>query len=228
MLKGLFITGSDTGVGKTRVGYELVAQLYQHGISVIPKKPVESGCEPHDGALRAADAQRYLQAVDFSIPPDMVCRYRFTAALAPPVAARLEGVTLTMDALIVASRAATDGKLTIVEGAGGFYSPLAEDGLNANLAERLGFPVLLVAANRLGCINHVLLTLEAIASHGLETLAIILNETDPEASLPENLEMLRALQPLPVIPLGFNEHIDAAEMLSLAGHPLKSLDHGIR
>ncbi len=227
MLKGLFITGTDTGVGKTEIGAQMVAQLWQHGIAVTARKPVESGCVPTADGLRPADAWRYRQALDDSIPLEQICSYRFEAPIAPLVAAREQGTELTLDRLIMACDNKVD-TLTIVEGAGGFYSPLAEQALNADLAAALGYPVILVAANRLGCINHVLLTLAAIAQHGLETLAIVLNETEQGRGISSNASLLRELQSRPVISLGYGGKLNASELLLLSGHPLESLDHRVR
>lgn len=226
MLKGLFVTGTDTGVGKTEVGTQIAAKLWQHGIAVTARKPVESGCARTSNGLSPADASRYQQALDNSLSLEKICPYRFEAALAPPVAARQQGVNLTLSMLIQAC-SNTEEALNIVEGAGGFYSPLATHSLNADLAAALGYPVIVVAANRLGCINHVLLTLAAIAHRGLETLAIIVNETDPRQSINSNGPLLRELQPLPVIDLGYNDQLDIHQLFSLFGHPLKSLYHRV-
>ena len=226
MLQGLFITGTDTGIGKTEVGAQIVAGLQRHGIRVTARKPVESGCDMVGGELQPADALRYREALDNRVTLERICPFRFEAAVAPPLAARMAGSRLTIDDLIAAC-GNTQDQLTIVEGAGGFYSPLAEQALNADLASALAYPVLLVAADQLGCINHVLLTLEAIQRRGLETLAIILNAHAPATTVTGNISMLRALQPHQVIPLGHSEALDVATLFSLAGHPLESLHHRV-
>ena len=226
MHKGVFITGTDTGVGKTEVGAQIAAGLTAANIAVTARKPVESGCEVVDGELHPTDAARYFATLAGATPLDIICPFRFTAALAPPIAARREGARLTLEQLTDAARPAPE-HFTIVEGAGGFFSPIAENGLNADLATSLGLPVLLVAADRLGCINHVLLTLEAVAKRNLEVAGIVLSEIDPALSLPDNLPGLRQWQPHPVMPLPHGATLDVGALFSLIGHPLESLHHRI-
>lgn len=176
---GLFITGTDTGVGKTWVGSTLTRLLMLHGITVAPRKPVESGCDLEQGALIPNDALQYFKAIDERESMDVICPYRYPDAIAPDQAARLFGQPLGLEALLEACQYNRNHFL-MVEGAGGFYSPIAEQALNADLAKALELPVLVVAADRLGCQNHVLLTLEAIARRNLQTVAIVLNQVSPE------------------------------------------------
>ncbi len=179
-LEGFFITGTDTGVGKTVVACALIRALREAGHAVIPRKPVESGCKVLDGRLFPADGTALRDA---AAPPaldlDRVTPHRYPHALAPDRAARLAGETLSVEALHQACVAALAEDATlVVEGAGGFYSPLAEDGLNADLARALDLPVILVAPDRLGVINHVLLSAEAMGSRGLELALVVLNAVD--------------------------------------------------
>ncbi len=225
MLDGIFITGTDTGVGKTYVGSRIVAGLKAHGIAVTARKPVESGCERDGDRLLPADAMAYAEALGDPSALERICPFRFEAALAPPSAARRAGVRLRMQDLVTACD--HNNGLLVVEGAGGFYSPLAEDGLNADLASTLGLPVLLVAANRLGCINHVLLTLEAVGRRGLTPLGIVLTTPRPEMALADNPTALRQWQPLPVVTLEHDAPLDTSALFSLLGHPLERLDHRI-
>jgi len=176
---GLFITGTDTGVGKTWVGSTLTRLLMLHGITVAPRKPVESGCDLEQGALIPNDALQYFKAIDERESMDVICPYRYPDAIAPDQAAHLFGQPLGLEALLEACQYNRNHFL-MVEGAGGFYSPIAEQALNADLAKALELPVLVVAADRLGCQNHVLLTLEAIARRNLQTVAIVLNQVSPE------------------------------------------------
>lgn len=177
---GLFVTGSDTGVGKTFVSCGLLALWRQQGLGPQPRKPVESGCPlragayvPEDGAALAAAAGLPSAALATVTP------WRFPDALAPDQAAANQGVSLTV-ADLKAACAADDSPL-LVEGAGGFYSPLCSDGLNADLAQALGLPVLLVAEDRLGVLNTCLLTLEALARRGLPLAGIVLNRRRADA-----------------------------------------------
>lgn len=193
---GVFVTGTDTDVGKTYVATLLVAQLVKNGIKVIPKKPIESGCLNKDGKLIPADASALRQAAAYEGDLSEVCAYRFEAALSPVRAARMENQTVTIEQLNQACKYTGDS-FVLIEGAGGFYSPLADDGLNADLAEALQLPVLLVANDRLGCINQILLTAEAISNRGLTLAAVVLNAKDQQ----NNLDMNNAED--------LAEHIDA-------------------
>lgn len=196
--KGAFVTGTDTGVGKTFVSIQLIHALKGKGIAVAPRKPVESGCQKVGLELRPADALAMQRAVGPTIPLDEICPYRLQRVLSPERAAVLEGKNLSLKLLETACRAPTGGFL-LVEGAGGFYSPLATDGLVADLAQRLNLAVVLVSADRLGCINQILLNVQAIESRGLVLAAIILNQLSPQID-PEmdNLQDLRSRLNYPI------------------------------
>lgn len=177
-MQGLFITGTSTGVGKTHTGILLAKALLKKNIPVIPRKPVESGCNPVDGALMPADAQALMTAAAYDGDLVEVCPYRFQPPISPARAARLAGRTLTTSELVDACVQGADSGFIMVEGAGGFYSPLTEDGLNADLATALNLPVLLVAENSLGVLNQVLLNVEAIKTRGLKLTGVVLNNLD--------------------------------------------------
>jgi len=188
-MRGLFITGTDTGVGKTWTGCQIARQLTRQGVRVVPRKPVESGCTLEDDQLIPEDALALMNAADYNGSLNQVCPWRFEAAISPQRAARLLGQPLTTAQLAEAClRQLNDEDFLLVEGAGGFYSPLCEDGLNADLAQALGLPVLLVAEDRLGCINQVLLTIEALENRKLHTAGVLLNrhEIAPGEASPMN------------------------------------------
>lgn len=176
--RGLFITGTDTGVGKTFIAVRLLSFLKNEGLEIIPRKPVESGCTRIDGQRVPADALAMRDAMGHTHDLDQICPYPLERPLSPERAAALEDIELDLQKLQQACQV-PPGRIALIEGAGGFYSPLTADGLNADLAQRLELPVLLVAADRLGCINHVLLTVEAIASRELRLAAIVLNRLTP-------------------------------------------------
>lgn len=179
--RGFFITGSDTDVGKTYVACEIVRQLRGHGRRVATRKPAESGCEiAPGGELLTHDARALHAANDGREPVERIAPYRFRAALAPPRAARLEGRRLELAALIAACGETADADCLLVEGAGGFLSPLAEDGLNADLAVALELPVIAVVDDRIGAVNQALLVIEAVARRGLELAALVLNRVRAE------------------------------------------------
>ena len=213
---GIFITGTDTGVGKTYIGSELCRILYTRGIPVQPRKPVESGCTPDSqGLLIPEDANRYFAACNGSIPLQTICPWRFETAVAPDYAARLDGVNLKLQQLENSCQVKTE-EFLLVEGAGGFYSPIATDGLNADLAKSLNLPVLLVASDRLGTINQVLLTANAIKQQGLKLAAVILNSLSaPETPL-NNRESLADRMDCLIVEVSRNNMPDADALASLA------------
>ncbi len=200
-LHGYFITGSDTGVGKTWIGCQLIPQLRQHSNSLKVRKPVESGCEiDTNGALIPADGSALFAANARVESLDLVTPYRFPAAVAPDRAARLQGQTITLDQLQQAvTHNLQSDDIVMVEGAGGFFSPLAEDGLNADLAKRLGLDVIIVVSERLGAINQALLTIRAVENFGLKVHCVILNQCS-EAQDPDtdNLHDLSTRSDYPV------------------------------
>ena len=177
---GLFVTGTDTDVGKTQITAALARLLNERNVIVRPRKPVESGCRLDDADLIPADAITLQSAAKSDELLISICPYRFESALSPELAAALVGVSLTLDEVCAACRqGVTETDFLLVEGAGGFYSPLASGVLNAYLAVALSLPVLLVAADRLGTIGHTLLTVEAIKRRGLTLAGVVLNQVTP-------------------------------------------------
>jgi dethiobiotin synthetase len=174
---GYFITGSDTDVGKTYIACQIVAQLRRLGIDLETRKPAESGCrEVDDGSLVTHDAAALQQANGERESIDRINPFRYRAALAPHRAARLEGQSIELQPLIEACGLDNPAHRLIVEGAGGFYSPLAENGLNADLASALQLPIIIVVADRIGAVNQALMTWQAVTSRQLRVAAIILNQ----------------------------------------------------
>ena len=202
-MQGLFISGTSTGVGKTHTAVLLAKALRGENINVIPRKPVESGCQLIDGELVPADAKALLKAARYDGKLAEVCPYRYQPPISPARAARLANRTLTTKELLTACLRGADNGFVLIEGAGGFYSPLTEDGLNADLAEALKLPVLLVAENSLGVLNQVLLNVEAIKMRGLRLAGVLLNklkdspdgQMDNAADLRERLNCEVYIQP---------------------------------
>ena len=195
-MQGVFITGTNTDVGKTYLGVLLAKTLREKNINVIPRKPIESGCKKIDNELIPADALALKQAAGYEGDLSDVCAYRCEPAISPVRAAHLANKILTTNQLLNICLNGSENGFTLVEGAGGFYSPLTEDGLNADLATALQLPVILVADDTLGCINQVLLTVEAIKTRGLKLIAVVLNnihnnrdeQMDNAADLREHLD----------------------------------------
>lgn len=201
-MKKLFITGNDTDVGKTYVGSLLVTALFNAGYSCIPRKPIETGCAEEDGQLIPEDAMIYHYACNSSQTLDEICPYRFRPPISPERAIRLAGETITIQQTREACLPKDSADYLLVEGAGGIYSPLCSDGLNADLAGIIKANVIIVIKDRLGCINQTLLTLEAVNKYKLNILAIVLNQyREHEEPAMDNFEDLKDRLDLPVIPI---------------------------
>lgn len=176
--RGLFITGTDTGVGKTYVSCLIARAARSQGVRIGVYKPVCSGAT-HDASGQWVwdDVERLADAAGGSFPKDRICPQCFAAPLAPPLAARREGRSVDRD-LLREGAAWWVGRvdLLLVEGAGGLCAPITEDELASDLATDLGFPLVIVAADRLGAINHTLLTVQAARARGLSIAGIVMNQ----------------------------------------------------
>jgi dethiobiotin synthetase len=196
MGKGVFITGTDTGVGKTFFACKLAALLRESGYRVGVMKPAESGCAERQGRLYPEDAILLKEASASQDPLDKICPYQLREALAPSVAAQRQGITLDVDRLMdVYDEISSGHDITLVEGAGGLMVPLLPSYTYADLARVLKLPVIVIAANRLGMINHLLLTLEHARCQGLSVLGYVLNrlESGPSLAAETNREALSTL-----------------------------------
>lgn len=198
----LFITGTDTGVGKTIVAGGLTAALCARGIDVGVMKPVESGCPRVDGALQPADGLFLRRMAGSRQRMTTVVPCAFEHPLAPAVAARLEGRPIDPDQLVSACRRIrARHDLVIVEGAGGLLVPLAPGRLMADLAAAMAISLLVVARLELGTINHTLLTVEAARTRRIRVAGVVLNQTRPELDLASrtNPEELGSLLDVPIL-----------------------------
>lgn len=198
MSRGWFVTGTDTGVGKTRASVALLHALRARHARCVGMKPVAAGtdAEGHNDdvlALRAASSVAVAPSLDNPVLlPDPV---------SPHIAAARAGRATDIAAIVAAHRAlAGAADAVVVEGAGGFLVPLSDRHTGADLAAALGLPVILVVGLRLGCLNHALLTRDAIAARGLMLAGWIVNRLDP--AMPEqeaNLDYLHAQLPAPLL-----------------------------
>lgn len=222
-MNGIFVTGTDTNIGKTWVGQNLIPILLKRKIRVIPRKPIESGWKVDD--IENSDAWFLARAANQIDSLDHICPNRFSRPLSPVRAAELEGKKLLIqDVAQQCLKNITNNDFLYVEGAGGFYSPLCVDGLNADLASALKLPVLLVAENRLGCLNQILLSIEAIEKRGLTLKAVVLNTISADQSVNEmdNQEDLKSLVKYPIIALQHNQtRTDLFEPLASLIYPEK-------
>lgn len=181
-MQGVFITGTSTDVGKTYTGVNIAKQLSQQNITVIPRKPIESGCIMTNDQLIPQDATALKDAANYQGPLSEVCPYRFEPPISPVRAAHLANKILTTEQLLSICLQGSEKGFLLVEGAGGFYSPLAENGLNADLAIALQLPILLIADDKIGVISQVLLNAEAIQMRGLHLIGVVLNSTSPQVN----------------------------------------------
>ncbi len=195
--KGIFIAGTDTGVGKTFVAGGLAVALKAKGINVGVFKPFESGT-----AVGHEDYKYLKKMAAVDDPEDWICPYRFEEALAPAVAAQRAGIEIDWCRMTDCLESiATKHDFIIVEGAGGLLVPLAPGKTNTDLIRECGFPVLLVARLGLGTINHTLLSLECLQSRKISCLGVVLNQTTKETGIVEetNPQVLKDLLSVPLL-----------------------------
>lgn len=199
MTKALFITGTDTDVGKTHVACQIIEQYVAQGLKVVGMKPVAAGCELVDGEWVNEDVQKLTAASNVKAPPELINPYCFNDYIAPHLAAERAGVTIELTKITQAYEQLTKmADVVIVEGAGGFLVPLNSSVSLADLAEALAIPVVLVVGMKLGCINHSLLTVEAIKVRGLTLHGWVANHIDPEMALvEENVQTITGRLGLP-------------------------------
>ncbi len=180
MDRAYFITGTDTGVGKTFVTSLLARIFREKGVDVGVMKPVETGCPQKDGSLVPQDALKLKDASGSADPLDTINPYRFKEPLAPDIASEIAGVTIDFGRIKDCyDRIYRAHGVTLVEGAGGLLVPLTPDKTVADLILFLGLPLIVVAASRLGAVNHTLLTVECALHRGIEVKGIILNNASP-------------------------------------------------
>lgn len=197
-----FVAGTDTGVGKSRIAAALLAAAQARGLTTAALKPVASGCEEVDGQLRNEDALLLSRYCSLPLDYAQINPVALRAAVAPHLAAAMEGRQLSVQRLVGYSRALLMERadVTVVEGAGGWRVPLNAREMLSELPRQLQWPVVLVVGIRLGCINHAVLTAEAIARDGLPLAGWVANYLQPaDAIARQNVETLRHLLPAPCL-----------------------------
>ncbi|WP_434982634.1 dethiobiotin synthase [Xanthomonas arboricola] len=198
-LPALYVTGTDTGIGKTMASTALLHALRRQGRTAVGMKPVASGCEHTPQGWRNEDALA-LQAASAPQPDYATLNpYALPAPLAPELAAADVGVTLSLEPIAQAfAQLRAQAEVVVVEGVGGWAAPLSADLDQADLVRALKLPVVLVVGIRLGCINHARLSAAAIAADGLDCIGWIANEVDPQMErIEENIGMLRQRLAMP-------------------------------
>ena len=202
MSRGIFVTGTDTEVGKTVIAAALAAALRSRGIDVGVMKPAESGCQTKNGVLHPLDGAYLKSIAETPEPLEEIVPCRLHLPLAPAIAAREEGVDVDLDHIVRAfHRLCQNHDLMIVEGAGGLLVPLTEKFFMIDLAFQLSLPLLIVAPNILGVINHLLLSVEVLRSRGADVLGVILNSPHPRnhEAADTNPDFLRSALPVPFL-----------------------------
>lgn len=218
MMNSVFVTGTDTDVGKTRISVALIELLQQQGLQVAGMKPIASGCEMTVEGLRNDDALQLHQQANLDLPYEVINSYAFESAIAPHIAAEQVGVEIDL-AVIEQNfnRIQQQSDVVVVEGAGGWLVPLNKTQTMASLAKILNLPIILVVDIRLGCINHALLTVEAIKQSGLPLQGWVANQLKPNEQAEEIISTLkqRILEPcLGIVPTLMPQQ-SAAEFIAL-------------
>lgn len=174
--KGIFITGTDTGVGKTYVAVGFIGAVKEKGLSVCPLKPVETGCRVKKGGLIPQDTLRLVRASGVKEPMGLVNPFRMRSPLAPSVASEVEGVAIDKKRIISSyTRMRRKYDLTVVEGAGGIMVPVRGKYLFLHLIRDLNIPLVIVVRPGLGTINHTLLTIASAMNEKLKVLGVVIN-----------------------------------------------------
>jgi len=188
--RGWFITGTDTGVGKTLTAEVLLHALRARGVTAVGMKPVASGCRPTAAGLRSDDAEALLAASGVSVPYEDVNPYAFEPATAPHLATTQDITTARV--LTHYEHLRSRAPCIVVEGVGGWLVPIGPEGTMADVAAAMRLPVILVVGLRLGCLNHALLTAQAIQARGLAIAGWVANPIESGMlNVDENVSTLR-------------------------------------
>jgi dethiobiotin synthetase len=220
--RGLFVTGTDTGVGKTLIACALLKRFASEGLRAVGMKPVAAGCERVSTRLVSADVASLVAASNVDAPRVAVNPYCFEPPVAPHIAAQSARNPIVVQAIVRAyATLEAMADRVVVEGAGGLLVPLNDREDFGDLVRILGLPVVLVVGLRLGCLNHALLTAEAIRNRGLTLAGWVANTLDPDMKgLEQNLDCLRQRLGAPalgVVPFGA---VRPGEVASLLGLPV--------
>ena len=179
-MRSFFVTGTDTGVGKTLVSVALLHALARHHARVVGMKPVAAGTTLTDGVLANDDVLMLRAASTCRVSPGLDNPVLLHDPLSPHLAAARAGAAIDIPHIVACHRQLMlQADAVVVEGAGGFMVPLSETETGADLAQALGLPVVLVVGLRLGCLNHALLTAQAIGTRGLTLAGWVANHIDP-------------------------------------------------
>ena len=214
----VYVTGTDTGIGKTLASCALLHALRGRGLRAVGMKPVASGCERIEGEWRNADALALIEAADPRADYADVNPFALELPVAPELAARDAGIEVALQPILDAhARLAERTDALIIEGVGGWAAPLSPSLMQVDVVRALRLPVLLVVGLRLGCLNHALLSARAIVADGAHLAGWIASHVDPEMQrVEDNLTMLRQRLPAPC--WGVLPHVADADPALMARH----------
>ena len=217
-MRSVFVTGTDTGAGKTLASCTLLHALRARGLRAVGMKPVASGCELAAEGWRNADALALWQASQPRPAYADLNPFALPEPLAPELAARAAGVQVGLEPILAAyARLQAQADAVVVEGVGGWAAPLSSSLMQADLVRALQLPVVLVVGLRLGCLNHAWLSARAIAADGAHLAGWIASHVDPAMErVEDNIEMLRARLPAPC--WGVLPHAPDADPVAMARH----------
>lgn len=213
-----FVTGTDTEIGKTLISSAMLYALTREGVRAAGMKPVAAGAVERDGVWHNDDVDRLNAAGNVKLQPETVTPYLWREPIAPHIAAQRAGVQMFSSRILQAyEQMRKECDAVVVEGVGGFCVPLSDYFDTADLAGELNLPVVMVVGLRLGCINHALLTVQAIAAQGLELAGWVANTVDADMPfVQENIDALRRRLSAPM--LGHVPRLDEATAESAAAH----------
>lgn len=203
MSESVFIAGTDTGVGKTYVAVKLIRQYIAQGYKVVGMKPVAAGCEMIDGVWQNEDVAKLMAASNVQAPREWVNPYCFDEPIAPHIAAAMHGVQIDIAKIRQAYENLQGlADIVVVEGAGGLLVPVDDERTMADIALALHLPVILVVNIKLGCLNHALLTVEALKARQIRLSGWVANSLAPLQYAWQNIESLQQrlhMQPLHLV-----------------------------
>lgn len=214
--RGVFITGTDTGVGKTQVTLAMMICLQRRGLTVAGMKPIASGCAQTKAGLRNADALAIQRHGSLVLPYDDINPFAYEPPIAPHLAAEEAGRAISMTAIAQAyQRIQRQVDWCLVEGVGGWLVPISARRTTADLVQYLLLPVVLVVSIRLGCLNHTLLSVQSIQQRGLTLLGWVANQVNPDVARSErNIATLRQWITAPLIGTIPSEQVPSADALA--------------
>ncbi|MBF0487358.1 MAG: dethiobiotin synthase [Nitrospirae bacterium] len=224
-MRGFFVTGTDTGVGKTVVSALMAVALIEKGFNVTVRKPIETGCADVNNTLIPKDGL-FLKTITGSTEDlKVITPIRFAHPLAPLAAATAENTTIDIAEIYKSFDCIDNSSVAIVEGIGGLLVPITETFFASDLIKKLNLPVILVSSNRLGTINHTLLSLEYMKNKAITVAGLVFNNTTSvrDMSVNTNIGLIRRLTAVPIIAtVPFLDTIDYNTLADVA----KTVDYG--